>query len=188
MAKAIGMYRLIFMTCSFFSYSTLKPCECSPRKTTEARYETPTQPARPLPGRGRACARRPPRTVLEQLTHTVRQRWSWETKDLAGNDPTRRHDCCCPSEHMHVLTLWQSAPVSLRQLAGSKSLLPFLSADVMPGIAFPRSAECYRGSLGPRFPTLPGWAPAHSRGTVRCYDCLRPSRLVRLSLPSGTLV
>ena len=125
--------------------------------------------------------------VREQFTHTVRQRWSWETKDLAGNDPTRRHDCCCPSEHMHVLTLWQSAPVSLRQLAGSKSLLPFLNADVMPGIAFPRSFECYRGSLGPRFPTLPEWAPTRSRGTVRCYDCLRPSRSVRFSLPSGTL-
>ena len=125
--------------------------------------------------------------VREQFTHTVRQRWSWETKDLAGNDPTRRHDCCCPSEHVHVLTLWQSAPVSLRQLAGSKSLLPFLSADVMPGIAFPRSSECYRGSLGPRFPTLPERAPTRSRGNVRCYDCLRPSRSVRFWLPSGTL-
>ena len=125
--------------------------------------------------------------VREQFTHTVRQRWSWETKDLAGNDSTRRHDCCYPSEHMHVLTVGQSALASLRQLSGSKSLLSFLSADVMPGIAFPRSAECYRGSLGPRFPTLPEWALTHSRGTVRCYDCLRPSRSVRLSLPSGTL-
>jgi hypothetical protein len=124
--------------------------------------------------------------VREQFTHTVRQRWSWETKDLADNDSTRRHDCCCPSEH-RVLTLWQSAPVSLRQLAGSKSLLPFLSADVMPGIAFPRSCECYRGSLGPRFPTRPSKSYPLPRGTVRCYDCLRPSRSVCFWLPSGTL-
>src|SRR6266704_4043033 len=57
------------------------------------------------------------------------------------------------------------------------SLLPFLGADVMPGIAFPRSFKCYRGSLGPRFPTRP--SKVHRchlpRGTVRCYDDLRPS-------------
>src|SRR5438034_11403043 len=85
--------------------------------------------------------------------------------------------------------LEQRMPVSLRQLAGSKSLLPFLGTDVMPGIAFPRSFECYRGSLGPRFPTRPGKEHRCSlpRGTVRCYDYLRPSRSVCLSLPSGTL-
>src|SRR5580765_5260262 len=83
----------------------------------------------------------------------------------------------------------QSAPVSLRQLVSSRSLLPFLDTDVMPGIAFPRSFEFYRGSLGPWFPTCPvkGHRCPSSRSTVRCYDCLRPSRSVRLSLPSGTL-
>lgn len=54
----------------------------------------------------------------------------------------------------------------------------------MPGIAFPRSCEFYRGSLGPRFPTPPGGSCPPPRGTVRCYDCLRPSRSVRFrSLP-----
>ena len=61
-----------------------------------------------------------------------------------------------PSANPCAWTFVQSTPVSLRQFAGSKSLLPFLGADVIPGIAFPRSCECYRGSLGPRFPTLPG--------------------------------
>ena len=126
--------------------------------------------------------------VREQFTHTVRQRWPLRAKDLADNESTRRHDCCYPSEQLRVLTVWQSAPVSLRQLAGSKSILPFLNADVMPGIAFPRSTEFYRGSLGPRFPTRPERASARSRGTVRCYDCLRPSRSVCFWLPSGTLV
>src|ERR1035437_1140250 len=36
--------------------------------------------------------------VREQFTHTVRQRWPLRAKDLAVNDSTRRHDCCCPSE------------------------------------------------------------------------------------------
>jgi hypothetical protein len=58
----------------------------------------------------------------------------------------------------------------------------------MPGIAFPRSCECYRGSLGPRFPTRPSSEFPLLRGTVRCYDYLRPSRSVRFVLPSGTLV
>jgi hypothetical protein len=58
----------------------------------------------------------------------------------------------------------------------------------MPGIAFPRSFECYRGSLGPRFPTRPSGSCPPLRGTVRCYDYLRPSRSVRFVLPSGTLV
>ena len=58
----------------------------------------------------------------------------------------------------------------------------------MPGFAFPRSFECYRGSLGPRFPTLPEQALACSRGTVHRYDCLRPFRSVCFWLPSGTLV
>src|SRR5687768_17795751 len=42
----------------------------------------------------------------------------------------------------------------------------------------PRSFEFYRGSLGPWFPTCPvkGHCCPSSRGTVRCYDCLRPSR------------
>ncbi len=57
-----------------------------------------------------------------------------------------------------VLILLQSAPALLRQLAGSKSLLPFLGADVMPGIAFPLPCGFYRGSLGPWFPTRPGRA------------------------------
>ena len=86
-----------------------------------------------------------------------------------------------------VLILSQSAPASLRQFAGSMSLLPFLGADVLPGIAFPRSFECYRGSLGPWFPTRPDRSCPLPRGTVRCYDCLRPSRSVRFVLPSGTL-
>jgi hypothetical protein len=57
----------------------------------------------------------------------------------------------------------------------------------MPGIAFPQSYDFYRGSLGPRFPTRPGGGCPLPRGTVRCYDCLRPSRSVRFWLPSGTL-
>jgi len=94
-----------------------------------------------------------------------------------------------PSANPRTRTFVQSTPVSLRQFAGSKSLLPFLGADVIPGIAFPRSGESYRGSLGPRFPTHPGNGVCSSlpRGTVRCYDCLRPSRSVRFWLPSGTL-
>ena len=67
------------------------------------------------------------------------------------------------------------------------SLLSFLGTYAMPGIAFPRSTECYRGSLGPWFPTPPDRVPPLPRGTVRCYDCLRPSRSVRFWLPSGTL-
>ena len=90
--------------------------------------------------------------------------------------------------HHCARTFVQSAPGSLRQFAGSKSLLPFLGADVMPGIAFPLPYGFYRGSLGPWFPTPPGKASALPRGTVRCYDCLRPSRSVRFWLPSGTLV
>src|SRR3974390_2585496 len=85
----------------------------------------------------------------------------------------------CPRCFVHSL------PVSCRQFAGSKSLLPFLGTDAMPGIAFPRSVECYRGSLGPRFPTPPGRGSPLPRGTVRCYDCLRPSRSVRFWLPAG---
>ena len=92
-----------------------------------------------------------------------------------------------PSANPCAWTFVQSTPVSLMQFAGSKSLLPFLGADVIPGIAFPRSCECYRGSLGPRFPTRPGSGCPLPRGTVRCYDCLRPSRSVCFWLPSGTL-
>jgi hypothetical protein len=78
----------------------------------------------------------------------------------------------------------QSVPVSLRQLASSKSLLPFLNTDVMPGIAFPLPCGFYRGSFGPWFPTRPGGGCPPPRGTVRCYDCLRPSRSVHFrSLP-----
>jgi len=58
----------------------------------------------------------------------------------------------------------------------------------MPGIAFPQPCGFYRGSLGPWFPTRPNRASALPRGTVRCYDCLRPSRSVRFVLPPGTLV
>ena len=61
-----------------------------------------------------------------------------------------------PSANPRAWTFAQSTPVSLRQFAGSKSLLPFLGADVMPGIAFPLPCGFYRGSLGPRFPTRPG--------------------------------
>jgi hypothetical protein len=67
------------------------------------------------------------------------------------------------------------------------SLLSFLGADVMPGIAFPLPCGFYRGSLGPWFPTRPGMGYPLPRGTVRCYDYLRPSRSVRFRLPSGTL-
>ncbi len=69
----------------------------------------------------------------------------------------------------------------------SKSLLSFLGADVMPGIAFPQPCGFYRGSLGPWFPTRPSRGYPLPRGTVRCYDCLRPSRSVRFWLPSGSL-
>ena len=60
----------------------------------------------------------------------------------------------------------------------------------MPGVAFPRPCGFYRGSLGPWFPTRPGNGDCSPPpcGTVRCYDCLRPSRSVRFVLPSGTLV
>jgi hypothetical protein len=76
-----------------------------------------------------------------------------------------------PLAARYAWTLLQSAPASLRQLAGSKSLLPFLGADVMPGIAFPRSCECYRGSLGPRFTvndfaTLAAAVPSSARAIV----------------------
>jgi hypothetical protein len=59
----------------------------------------------------------------------------------------------------------------------------------MPGFAFPPPFGLYRGSLGPQFPTLLAQQPGGSRtcGTMRCYDYLRPSRLVRLRLPTGTL-
>ena len=67
------------------------------------------------------------------------------------------------------------------------SLLSFLGTDVMPGIAFPLPCGFYRGSLGPWFPTRPDKGCPLPRGTVRCYDCLRPSRSVRFTLPSGTL-
>ncbi len=93
--------------------------------------------------------------VRDPFGHTVRQQWPLRTKDLAVDETTRRHDCCCPSGALRPEFV-QSAPASLRQFLGSKSLLPFLGADVMPGFAFPRSCECYRGSLGPRFPTPPG--------------------------------
>ena len=92
-----------------------------------------------------------------------------------------------PSAIACALTLAQSVPISCRQFAGSKSLLPFLGTHAMPGIAFPRSVECYRGSLGPGFPTRPNRGCPRFRGTVRCYDCLRPSRSVCFWLPSGTL-
>lgn len=65
------------------------------------------------------------------------------------------------------------------------SLLSFLGTDVMPGIAVPRlGLRCYRGSFGPWFPTRPVRGCPLSRSTVRCYDCLRPSRSVHFrSLP-----
>ena len=66
---------------------------------------------------------------------------------------------------------------------GSMSQLPFFGVDVMPGFAFPRSAECYPGSLGPRFPRRPGRDYPLPRGTVRCYDCLRPSLVGSLCAP-----
>ncbi len=75
------------------------------------------------------------------------------------------------------------------QLVRSKSLLSLLHAEVMPGFAFPRPFGFYRGSLGPWFPTRPELRLRRlgSRSTVRRYDCLRPSRLVRVPLPTGTL-
>jgi hypothetical protein len=39
-------------------------------------------------------------------------------------------------------------PVSFRQIAGSMSLLPFPSTDVMPGIAFPLPCGSIVGPLG----------------------------------------
>jgi hypothetical protein len=86
-----------------------------------------------------------------------------------------------PSANPRAWTFVQSTPVSLRQFAGSKSLLPFLGADVIPGIAFPRSYERYRGSLGPRFPTLP------DKG---CPPAPRYCALLRLpsSIPVGPLL
>src|SRR6266571_3345895 len=53
---------------------------------------------------------------------------------LTGQQPCRSrdhkaHDCCCPSIRTPCSwTLSQSMPVSLRQFAGSKSLLPFLGS------------------------------------------------------------
>ncbi len=70
-----------------------------------------------------------------------------------------------PSANPRAWTLVQSTPVSLRQFAGSRSLLPFLGADVIPGIAFPLPSGFYRGSLGPRFPTRPGKGCPLPRGS-----------------------
>ncbi len=80
----------------------------------------------------------------------------------------------------------QSAPALLRQFVGSKSLLPVLGADVMPGIAFPRSGECYRGSLGPRFPTPPTRPIARHCPAVLCVATtafVHPGRSAFGSLP-----
>jgi len=59
----------------------------------------------------------------------------------------------------------------------------------MPGFAFPPPRGLYRGSFGPQFPTPPVQGPCDpcTCGTTRCYDYLRPSRLVRFWLPTGTL-
>jgi len=59
----------------------------------------------------------------------------------------------------------------------------------MPGFAFPPPRGLYRGSFGPQFPTLPAPFPCGpgACGTMRHYDYLRPSRLVRFWLPTGTL-
>src|ERR1700690_2620869 len=109
-------------------------------------------------------------------------------QEPVGDEPTGDMTVAAhPSANSCAGTLSQSTPVSLRQLAGSKSLLPFLGVDVIPGIAFPQPDGSYRGSLGPRFPTLPDKGCPLPRGTVRCYDCLRPSRSVCFWLPSGTL-
>jgi hypothetical protein len=81
------------------------------------------------------------------LTGPLTLQWTRPQGDMA----VAAHPSAIPC----IRTLAQSVPVSWRQLAGSLSLLPFLGTDAMPGIAFPRSFECYRGSLGPWFPTLP---------------------------------
>src|SRR5512146_1813118 len=86
-----------------------------------------------------------------------------------------------PSAIACALTLAQFAPVSLRQLSGSKSLLPFLGTNAMPGIAFPRLRWCYRGSLGPRFPTPPG--RFHVPAPQYCALLRLPS-----SIPAGVLL
>src|SRR3974390_2578752 len=80
----------------------------------------------------------------------------------------------CPRCFVHSL------PVSCRQFAGSKSLLPFLGTDAMPGIAFPRSVECYRSVPRPRFPTPPD---------RKCSPAPRYCALLRLppSVPVGPL-
>ena len=42
-----------------------------------------------------------PHFFLGHISHTVRQRWSLRTKDLAVDETTRRHDCCCPSKRLY---------------------------------------------------------------------------------------
>ncbi len=76
-----------------------------------------------------------------------------------------------------------SVPVPLSQFVGSKSLLRCSGTDAMPGIAFPRPFGCIVGPFGPRFPTRSSRSCPLLRGTVRCYDCLHPSRSVPLVAP-----
>ena len=105
------------------------------------------QRQRRMPGRGRACARRPPRTrtsAIHSYGSSVMALAGPRTLQLTtpqGDMTVAAH----PSANPRAWTFVQSTPVSLRQFAGSRSLLPFLGADVIPGIAFPRSCECYRG-------------------------------------------
>jgi hypothetical protein len=89
-----------------------------------------------------------------------------------------------PSAISCLWTLVHSTPVSLRQALSSKSPCLSLAQTPCPGIAFPLPCGFYRGSLGPWFPTPLNQGCPRSGGTVRCYDCLRPSRSVHFrSLP-----
>jgi len=112
----------------------------------------------------------------------------------------RRHDCCCPSgrNSLHPDCV-QSAPVSLTQVMGSKSLLPFLGTDVhtwhclpaalrllswVPWASVPHASRqgfspapryCALLRLPSSFPVGPLLAPFRYLGLTRLVSC--PSRL-----------
>src|SRR5882724_4791563 len=67
---------------------------------------------------------------------------------------------------------------------GSMSQLPFFGVDVMPGFAFPRSAECYPGPLGLGSPGVrTGITPCPAVLCVATTAFVRPGRFALCSLP-----
>src|SRR5882724_4315106 len=67
---------------------------------------------------------------------------------------------------------------------GSMSQLPFFGVDVMPGFAFPRSAECYPGPLGLGSPGVrTGITPCPAVLCVATTAFVLPGRSALCSLP-----